>query len=107
MYLPQHFENGDVARSLALIRAHPLATVISVDPDGSPFVSHLPLIVEPDGDGIVCIGHLARANPHWRLLGGRHATAIFHGPNAYISPRGTCRTPSRPGTTPSSTCAAW
>lgn len=86
MYLPQHFENADADRSLALIRAHPLATVISVDPDGSPFVSHLPLIVEHEGDGIVCVGHLARANPHWRLLGGRHATAIFHGPNAYITP---------------------
>ena len=68
------------------MRAHPLATVISVDPDGSPYVSHLPLIVEHKGDGIVCIGHLARANPHWRLLGGRRATAIFHGPNAYITP---------------------
>lgn len=86
VYLPRHFENTDVAQSLALMRANPLATVISVDHDGSPFVSHLPLIVEHEGDGIVCIGHLARANPHWRLLDGRHATAIFHGPNAYITP---------------------
>lgn len=68
------------------MRAYPLATMISVGEDGSPFISHLPLIVEPDGDGIVCIGHLARANPHWKLLGGRRATAIFHGPNAYITP---------------------
>jgi transcriptional regulator len=86
VYLPQHFENAELAPSLALMRAYPLATVISVDPDGSPFVSHLPLIVEQEGDGMVCIGHLSRANPHWKLLGGRHSTAIFHGPNAYITP---------------------
>ena len=86
MYLPRHFENTDVARSLALVRAHPLATMISVDEDGSPFVSHLPLIVEHEGDGLVCIGHLSRANLHWKLLGGRNATAIFHGPEAYITP---------------------
>jgi transcriptional regulator len=89
VYLPRSFENTDLAQSLALMRAHPLATVISVDSidgHGSPFVSHLPLIVEREGDGLVCIGHLARANPHWKLLGGRRATAIFHGPNAYITP---------------------
>ena len=86
MYLPRSFENTDVAGSLALMRAHPLATMISVDENGSPFVSHLPLTVEHEGDGIVCIGHLARANRHWKLLDGRRATAIFHGPNAYITP---------------------
>ncbi len=68
------------------MRAHPLATLISVGEDRNPFVSHLPLIVEHEGEGIVCIGHLSRANPHWKLLDGRQATAIFHGPNAYITP---------------------
>ena len=86
MYLPRHFKNTDRDQSLALMRAHPLATVISVDDDGGPFVSHLPLIIEPDGDGLICIGHLSRANLHWKLLGGRQATAIFHGPDAYITP---------------------
>ena len=86
MYLPRSFDNTDREQSLALKRAHPLATVISVDQDGSPFVSHLPLVIQPDGDGLVCIGHLSRANLHWKLLGGRQATAIFHGPDAYITP---------------------
>ena len=86
MYLPRYFNNTDRDQSLALMRAHPLATVISVDDDGNPFVSHLPLVIEPDGDGLVCIGHLSRANQHWKLLGGRRATAIFHGPDAYITP---------------------
>ncbi|HVG53846.1 MAG TPA: FMN-binding negative transcriptional regulator [Vicinamibacterales bacterium] len=86
MYLPRSFENTDREQSLALMRAHPLATVISVDQNGSPFVSHLPLVVQPDGDGLVCIGHLSRANLHWKLLDGRRATAIFHGPDAYITP---------------------
>lgn len=91
VYLPRHFKSTDRDQSLALMQAHPLATVISVDQDGNPFVSHLPLVIErhsqPDGDRLVCIGHLSRANVHWRLLGGRNATAIFHGPEAYITPR--------------------
>jgi transcriptional regulator len=86
MYLPKRFENADPDRAVALMRAHPLATVISVDRDQPPFVSHLPLIVERRDDQLVIVGHLARANPHWKLLAGRQTTAIFHGPNAYITP---------------------
>jgi transcriptional regulator len=86
VYLPKRFENTDLERSLALMRAAPLATVISVQSTGAPFVSHLPLVVEREGDALICIGHLARANAHWKLLNGGEATAIFHGPNAYITP---------------------
>ena len=35
----------------------------------------------------VLIGHVARANGHWRQFdGGVETLAIFHGPHAYISP---------------------
>jgi hypothetical protein len=50
VYLPRHFKNTDRDQSLALVRAHPLATVISVNDDGGPFVSHLPLVVEQNSD---------------------------------------------------------
>jgi transcriptional regulator len=86
VYLPKRFENTDLAQSLALMRERPLATVISTGVNGHSFVSHLPLIVERDAERLVCIGHLARANPHWKLMAGGVATAIFHGPNAYITP---------------------
>lgn len=87
MYLPKRFENSNLEQALAVMRASPLATLVSVDADQQPFVSHLPLIVERHGESLVLVGHLARANPHWKLLANSVATAIFHGPNAYITPK--------------------
>ena len=34
MYLPKHFAETDVAEMHALMRAHPLATLVSDGPDG-------------------------------------------------------------------------
>lgn len=81
MYVPRSFAQ-DRDAALALVRARPFATVVTVD-GGVPFASHLPLLL----DGEVLVGHMARANPQWRHFDGRgDALAIFHGPHAYISP---------------------
>jgi len=68
-----------------LMERNPFATVITVT-DGNPFVSHLPLIPKKCGDQIVLIGHLARANPHWKLFPHSQVLVIFHGPHTYITP---------------------
>jgi transcriptional regulator len=86
LYTPAHFAVEQRAIAAALMRAHPLATLITQDAEG-PAVSHVPLLFdERDGQQFL-LGHLARANPHWKTWpeGGR-AIAIFHGPDAYISP---------------------
>ncbi len=87
MYLPKHFESTDTERALKLMRDYPLATVVSVDDNHTPFVSHLPLTVQHRDGRVVLEGHLSRASPHWTLLADREATAIFHGPNVYITPK--------------------
>ncbi|AFM19753.1 transcriptional regulator [Mycolicibacterium chubuense NBB4] len=46
-------------------------------------VTPLPLLY--DGERHSLIGHVARANPHWRAA-GRPTVAIFGGAQAYISP---------------------
>ncbi len=33
------------------------------------------------------MGHIARANPHWRAFSNSQATVIFHGPHTYITPK--------------------
>ncbi len=97
MYLPARFKNENSEQTFELIRNYPLATVISVN-DSSPLISHLPLVIEresfaakgptsADSSTFTLIGHLARANPHSRLLDSQTVTAIFHGPQAYITPR--------------------
>lgn len=88
MYLPAHFDNQDRALAVDLMRAHPLATLISNDDAGFPFVSHLPLHLEQRGDVLVLLGHCAKPNAHWRYLQARpRALVSFMGPQAYTSPR--------------------
>lgn len=86
LYQPTHFQVEERAHALALMREHPLATLISTG-NGELVVSHVPLIArEPDG-AIVLLGHVAKANPHWSSwTAGARATAVFHGPDSYVSP---------------------
>jgi len=93
MYLPAHFKAKEPAAARDLMRAYPFASLISLDDDGFPFVTHLPLHLEaresPGGDGgrWVLLGHCARPNPHWRHLQARpQALVCFMGPHAYLSP---------------------
>lgn len=87
MYLPPQFK-GDRAQAAALINAHPFASLISVDDAGLPYVTHLPLHLEPQGEQMVLLGHVAKANAHWRYLQARpQAVVTFLGPHAYLSPR--------------------
>ena len=87
MYLPKHFEVTDEETIDRFARSHPFATLVTTDDDGAPFVSHIPLILRnAEGDRVI-MGHVARANPHRRLLEkGRPTLAIFQGPHAYVSP---------------------
>jgi len=88
MYLPPQFASTDLAHARQLVLEHPLAQLISVDDDGLPFVTPLPLHWLEEGSGVVLLGHCAKANPHWRYLQARpQAVVTFMGPQAYMSPR--------------------
>lgn len=87
MYVPRHFAQPDTATLHALMRAHPLATLVTLGPDG-PNANHVPLhLATEHGEHGLLSGHLPRANPAW----SEHAAdcdvlAVFHGPEAYITP---------------------
>ncbi|OIQ96087.1 protease synthase and sporulation protein PAI 2 [mine drainage metagenome] len=89
MYLPTHFAQPNVDTLHALMRAHPLATLVTLGAQGQGLDANpVPLMWADDGTPHgVLRGHVARANPVWREAApGAEALAIFHGPNAYISP---------------------
>jgi transcriptional regulator len=87
IYLPTHFTVADRENQIALMRAFPFATLVSVT-DGVPYFSHVPLVLLERGDSIVLLGHLAMPNPHGKSWAREQGVvAIFHGPNAYITPR--------------------
>jgi transcriptional regulator len=86
MYLPKHFEQSDPVALQALMREHPLATLVSSGPDG-PTADHVPLEFDAGaGPHGALRGHVARANPLWRQAGGTPVLAVFCGPQAYVSP---------------------
>jgi transcriptional regulator len=88
MYQPPQFQSKDRAQALDIIRAQPLASLISVDDTGLPYVTHLPLHVEERGEQLVLLGHCAKPNAHWKYLQARpQAVVTFLGPNAYLSPQ--------------------
>jgi transcriptional regulator len=96
IYVPPHYRVEDRARLVEFMRAHAFATLVSVG-DAGLHVSHVPLLVDLDGETIRLRGHLAHANEQWRTLeGAKHVTAIFHGPHAYVSPTWYVTQPSVP-----------
>jgi transcriptional regulator len=89
MYLPTAFAASDTAAACDLMRAYPFASLISLDEQGEPFVTHLPLLLDDSrGEGAwMLLGHCALANPHGRYLQARPGALVtFLGPHAYMSP---------------------
>lgn len=87
VYLPAHFQESRSDVLHALMRARPLATLVTSCESGL-VANHIPVetLSEPLPHGSIR-GHLARANPLWReYRAGSEALAIFQGPQAYISP---------------------
>lgn len=87
MYTPARFTETDRETMLDFIEEYGFATLLSWS-DSQPMVSHIPLLVDRGVPGKErLLGHVARANEHWRLFDDRQpALAIFHGPHGYISP---------------------
>jgi len=86
MYVPKHFEENDPEILAGLMRRFSFALLVTAR-DGAPVGSHIPLHLEEDGANGTLLGHLARANDHWRQFDGEtEAMAVFQGPHSYISP---------------------
>ena len=87
MYRPRHYDIDDPATLATFMREHGFVLLVTTV-DGAPFATHLPLLFDLDGGthGRL-LGHVAKANPHWRSFDGKsEALAVFWGPHAYISP---------------------
>jgi transcriptional regulator len=86
MYVPPAFKDDDIESIRATIRIARLANLVTATADG-PVATPLPLFLdETEGDHGVLYGHMAKANPQWRLEPLGDALAIFAGPEAYVTP---------------------
>jgi transcriptional regulator len=97
LYLPELFAERDLSALHAFLEDYAFATLISPD-HIDPSVSHVPLLLDRSrGPSGTLVGHMARANPHWRRLASQPAVlALFHGPHAYVSPAWYATHPSVP-----------
>jgi transcriptional regulator len=87
MYNPKHFEETRVEVMHALMRSHPLCTLVTLSADGL-VANHIPMLLRP-GQGAfgTLVAHVARANPVWKETDfSMPVLVIFQGPQAYISP---------------------
>ena len=87
MYEPSHFKVEDREQLHAVIRAHPLATLITAGEGGLvanpvPFVLHA-----EEGKQGVLRAHLARPNAQWKAIAaGAETLVVFTGVERYVTP---------------------
>jgi len=87
VYIQKQFEEIKVEVLHELIRAYPLATLVTHTSRGLN-ANHIPLYLSgsPAPNGTLQ-GHIARANPLMSDIGeGIEVLAVFHGPDCYITP---------------------
>ncbi|MEO6088253.1 MAG: AMP-binding protein [Umezawaea sp.] len=92
MYVPKIYQEDEHAWTRSVLRHHPLATLVTPGPR-VPQATHVPVIFAPgspqSGDlvGTTLLGHMNRANPHWRWLeDDMLVKLVFAGPNGYVTP---------------------
>ena len=87
MYQPPHFREDRLEVQHDLIRAHPFGLLITAGPGGLA-ANPIPFVIDREASEHGTLkGHLARANPQWRDLGGvEECLIVFQGPHAYVSP---------------------
>ncbi len=88
MYLPAHFDEKRPEVLQALMRARPLAAIVTHGAGGLA-ANHVPLMFLPGGAAGLGVlrGHVARANAMWQQAQeDAQVLAIFQGSDSYISP---------------------
>ncbi|MBX3537298.1 MAG: FMN-binding negative transcriptional regulator [Chelatococcus sp.] len=86
MYVPPAFREDDPSELRRIMREARLSTLVTATTEGL-IATPLPLILdEGEGEHGVLHGHLAKANPQWKLPASGEALVIFSGPDAYVSP---------------------
>jgi transcriptional regulator len=86
MYTPPAFREDDPAVLRQMMREARLSTLVTATAEGL-VATPLPLLLdETEGASGTLYGHMARANPQWKLSPSGEALVIFSGPDAYVTP---------------------
>ncbi|MFC3724481.1 FMN-binding negative transcriptional regulator [Neoaquamicrobium sediminum] len=86
MYTPPAFREDDPATLRRIIRDARLSTLITATEEGL-VATPLPLLLaETEGELGTLYGHVAKANPQWKLPTAQDALVVFSGAEAYVTP---------------------
>ncbi|MFN3670452.1 MAG: FMN-binding negative transcriptional regulator [Bosea sp. (in: a-proteobacteria)] len=87
MYEPSHFKVEDRDALFGVMRANPLATLVTAG-EGGLLANPVPFVLHADeGEQGVLRAHLARPNPQWRAIAaGAETLVIFTGVERYVTP---------------------
>lgn len=87
MYQPPHFREDRLDVMHGLMRAHPLAMLVTSG-EGGLMANLVPFLVDSgSGERGMLRAHLAKANDQLAALrAGSEAMVLFQGPNAYVTP---------------------
>ncbi|CAN1512975.1 PaiB Transcriptional regulator [Rhabdaerophilaceae bacterium] len=86
MYLPQHFRVDDRKSLFDVIRAHPLAMLVTAGVGGL-MANPIPFQIAGQPGEERLRAHLARPNPQWQeLASGAEPLVIFQSVDHYVSP---------------------
>ena len=84
MYPPPHHQSHEKQKMISVMKAYPFATLVSAS-EGDPFITHIPIIYNDESGKLVA--HIDKYNPQVATLqDGAEVTAVFKGPDSYISP---------------------
>jgi transcriptional regulator len=83
VYVPAYFAAEDADGLIARLARRWSAVLITVDADGAPTGTHIPILW--DAEKKIATGHIARANPQWKQGPGK-GLIVISGAEAYVTP---------------------
>ena len=96
VYLPPAFTEARSEVLIGHIDRYDFGLLVTHGPAGT-VASHIPFLLDRNGEELHLRGHLARPNPQvGDIARGGEVLAIFSGPHAYVSPRWYEDAPSFP-----------
>lgn len=97
MYIPTPFLVEDRKVILAFMQQFDFAAVVSHSAVSGFVASHVPVLIREVGSELHIVAHVARSNPHWRLMENQaESMVIFQGPHGYVSPTWYATSPAVP-----------
>ena len=86
-YPPSHHQETKFTNVIEVVKNYPFATLITVL-NNAPLITHIPIVYEADKSEFgKLVAHIDKFNPQVEtLLDGAEVTAVFQGPDCYISP---------------------